>query len=76
MKEKIKKEISRIYTFTLPMNSISKFQPLFEELENFSKSLNLEYISISQTTLEEVFLKLGTLFYYFFLFFYFKIVLF
>jgi ATP-binding cassette, subfamily A (ABC1), member 5 len=64
-----KKEVS----FTLPMNSISKFQPLFEELENFSKSLNLEYISISQTTLEEVFLKLGTLFYYFFLFFYFQI---
>jgi len=49
------KEVS----YTLPMNSISKFQPLFEELETTKKSIGLEYISISMTTLEEVFLRLG-----------------
>lgn len=47
-------------SYTLPMNSISKFQPLFEELEKTKKSIGLEYISISMTTLEEVFLKLGS----------------
>ena len=38
---------------------MGNFQELFQELENSSKSIGIEYVSISMTTLEEVFLRLG-----------------
>lgn len=43
----------------MPLNSVSKFQSLFQALEQSSQSINIEYVGISMTTLEEVFLKLG-----------------
>ena len=57
--KKESKNVKNELSYTLPLNSISKFQLLFEELEESSKSLGLEYLSISMTTFEEVFLRLG-----------------
>lgn len=71
LKQIVKKHVSdcqlmrfdgREISYSLPMSSISKFPPLFEELEDSSHTIGLEYISISMTTLEEVFLKLGSFF--------------
>ena len=46
-------------TFNLPLSSVNKFEILFKDLEDTSKISDLEYFSVSMTTLEEVFLKLG-----------------
>jgi hypothetical protein len=49
-------------TYTLPLNSVSKFQQLFQELEQTHQLIGIDYFAISMTTLDEVFLKLGTKF--------------
>ena len=49
-------------SFTLPLSSVEKFEPLFKDLENTSKHPDIEYFAISMTTLEEVFLRLGKYF--------------
>ena len=53
------KEVS----YTLPSNSVQKFHHLFEDIERNSRMLDVASFGVSMTTLEEVFLKLGKLYY-------------
>ncbi len=43
--------------YSLPLNSISQFGVLFQNLENASKQYGVESLDLSMNTLEEVFLK-------------------
>nr|APD26541.1 ATP-binding cassette transporter subfamily A member 5 X1 protein [Brachionus koreanus] len=58
-----KGELERIsgkeLSYTLPIDSVGNFQSLFEDIEQNGKSIGIENVAISMTTLEEVFLKLA-----------------
>nr|QNH67926.1 ATP-binding cassette transporter subfamily A member 5 X3 [Brachionus plicatilis] len=49
------KEVS----YTLPIDSVERFQSLFKDIELNSGPVGIENVAISMTTLEEVFLKLA-----------------
>lgn len=46
-------------TYSLPNESISMFGKIFDEIEERKENLGLESYGVSETTLEEVFLKVG-----------------
>ena len=54
---KIISNVGAELAFQLPLTVSSKFQGLFESLDNESESLGIETYGMSVTTLEEVFIK-------------------
>ncbi len=51
--------INKKVSYTLPLSSVHKFSELFNDIEHSDKELNIESVSISMTSLEEVFLHLA-----------------
>ncbi len=55
---KLERFFGKEVKYILPLQTTSKFSKLFHQLEQSSKSIDIEYFGISMTTLEEVFLRL------------------
>lgn len=58
-KAKLEGDIGKELKYILPTAEISKFEGLFEALEDQSQQLGIESYGVSLTTLEDVFLKIG-----------------
>lgn len=56
----IESEIGSELTYELPNEYVNKFEVMFERLEDNQDTLNLGSYGVSLTTLEEVFLKIGS----------------
>jgi ATP-binding cassette subfamily A (ABC1) protein 3 len=57
---KIETDIGTELTYVLNESYVSVFQKMFEELEEGSQELGISSYGVSLTTMEEVFLKIGT----------------
>ncbi|CAF1133163.1 unnamed protein product, partial [Brachionus calyciflorus] len=56
---KLEKFNGKEVNYNLPIDSVEKFESLFQEIEETREILKIENVAISMTTLEEVFLKLA-----------------
>lgn len=56
----IETDVGTELSYLLPSSSVHLFESMFEELENKMKDLRIDSYGVSLTTLEEVFMKVGS----------------